>query len=94
MARVIARQLHPPRGATQQRDLVMLLQGLDMPGDRRLADEQASGSAGKTALAGHGVECAELEQVHCLSASLIARITTNNLIDNKANRNLCPVSRQ
>ncbi|MNM89865.1 hypothetical protein D3C81_1021070 [compost metagenome] len=57
-------QFYPPGGAAQQGDLVMLLQRLDMPGHRRLADEQAVGGAGKAALTGHCIEGAELEQVH------------------------------
>ena len=60
----LLRQLHPSRGAPQQGDLVMLLQRLDVPGDRRLADEQSRGGPGEAALAGHRIECAELEQVH------------------------------
>lgn len=57
-------QLHTPRSAPQQGDLVMLLECLDVPGDRWLADEQARSSASKAALAGHRIESAKLEQVH------------------------------
>ena len=58
------RQLHPSRGAAQQADLVVLLQRLDVPGDRRLTDEQPCGRPGKAALAGHGVESTQLKQIH------------------------------
>ncbi len=57
-------QFHPTCGAAQQRDLVVLLKRLDMPGHRRLADKQPSRRAGKTALTGHGIECTQLEQIH------------------------------
>ncbi|MNE79898.1 hypothetical protein D3C80_1764230 [compost metagenome] len=55
-ARALLGQLHAPCSTPQQGDLVVLLQGLDVPGHRRLADEQALGSTGKAALTGHGVE--------------------------------------
>ncbi|MCY1425513.1 hypothetical protein D9M71_413020 [compost metagenome] len=63
-ARALLRQLDAPSGAPQQSDLVVLFQSLDMPGDRRLADEQPRRSTGKAALAGHGVKRTELEQIH------------------------------
>ncbi|MNJ74273.1 hypothetical protein D3C77_711810 [compost metagenome] len=63
-------QLHPPRGTPQQGDLVVLLQRLDVPGHRRLADEQARGGTGKAALTGHGIEGTQLEQVHIYRSDL------------------------
>ncbi|MCY1441100.1 hypothetical protein D9M71_574030 [compost metagenome] len=56
--------LHLACGTAQQAHLVVLLQGLDVPGHRRLADAQALGRAGETALADHRIESAELEQIH------------------------------
>ncbi len=42
----------------------MLLQRLDVPGHRRLADEQARGGAGEAAFTGDGIEGTQLEEVH------------------------------
>ena len=58
------RQFNPSCGAPQQGDLVVLLQRLDVPGDRRLTDEQPRGGPGEAALAGHRIKGTELEQVH------------------------------
>ncbi|MNC09286.1 hypothetical protein D3C75_569050 [compost metagenome] len=60
----LLRQFHASGGAAQQGDLVVLFQRLDVPGDRRLADEQPRRRPGKTAFPGHGIEGAELKQVH------------------------------
>ncbi|MNY81963.1 hypothetical protein D3C86_2238070 [compost metagenome] len=47
----------------------MLLQRLDMPGHRRLADAQALGGTGEAALADHRIEGAQLEEIHGHSIS-------------------------
>ncbi len=57
-------QFYASSGATQQGDLVMLLQRLDVPGDGRLADEQTCRSASKTTLPGNCIERSELEKIH------------------------------
>ncbi|MNT61106.1 hypothetical protein D3C72_1987270 [compost metagenome] len=62
--RALLGQLHPSCRAPQQGDLVVLLQGFDVPGDGRLADEQPRRSTGKTALTGDRIKRAELKQVH------------------------------
>jgi len=54
----------PPAAAVEQFHAIGFLQRLDLAGKRRLGHMQGIGRLGKTALAGHRVEGAELAVVH------------------------------
>lgn len=62
-------ELHPARGAGEQRDTELLLEALHVSGQRRLADVQARRGSREVFLLGHGDEVLELGQTHRAASS-------------------------